>query len=247
MTHQIGRAKSRPIFPRKDLWEVPLGKQFTLTTTDQHSLGAYRADPAGTPKGGLVVIQEIFGVNRHIRAMCDRFASIGYAAVAPAVFDRFVRNFESGYTPDEIAHARSYLGNLNWDHMMHDIAAAVESLKGIGPVGIVGYCMGGSAAFLAACRVPGLSASVCYYGGVIGKFADEKPKCPIQMHFGDKDESIPMDVVETIKKKQPQAEIYVYPDAPHAFSNDDRPSFRKEATDLAWKRTQEFLAKNMKK
>ena len=208
-----------------------MGKQFTLTTTDKHSLGAYRADPAGTPKGGIVVIQEIFGVNQHIRAMCDRF----------------VRNFESGYTPDEIAHARSYLGNLNWDHMMHDIAAAVAELKAAGPVGIVGYCMGGTAAFLAACRVPGLSASVCYYGGAIGKFADEKTKCPTQMHFGEKDESIPMDVVETIKKKQPQAEIYVYPDAPHAFSNDDRPSFRKEATDLAWKRTQEFLAKHMKR
>jgi carboxymethylenebutenolidase len=239
--------KTATVFVRQKLREASLGKQFTLTTTDKHSLGAYRADPAGTPKGGMVVIQEIFGVNQHIRAMCDRFAAIGYSAVAPAVFDRFVRNFESGYTPDEIAHARSYLGNLNWDHMMHDTAAAVESLKGPGPVGIVGYCMGGTAAFLAACRVQGLTAAVCYYGGAIGKFADEKPKCPMQMHFGEKDESIPMDVVETIKKKQPQAEIYVYPGAPHAFSNDDRPSFRKEATDLAWKRTQEFLAKHMKK
>ena len=95
-----------------------MGKQFTLTTTDKHSLGAYRADPAGTPKGGLVVVQEIFGVNHHIRAVCDRLAALGYVAVAPAVFDRFVRDFECGYTPDEIANARSYLGNLNWDHMM---------------------------------------------------------------------------------------------------------------------------------
>ena len=101
-----------------------MGKQFTLTTTDKHSLGAYRADPQGTPKGGMVVVQEIFGVNHHIRAVCDRLAALGYVAVAPAVFDRFVRDFESGYTPDEIAHARSYLGNLNWDHMMADIAAA---------------------------------------------------------------------------------------------------------------------------
>ena len=101
-----------------------MGKQFTFTTTDKHSLGAYRADPQGTPKGGMVVVQEIFGVNHHIRAVCDRLAALGYVAVAPAVFDRFVRNFESGYTPDEIAHARSYLGNLNWDHMMADIAAA---------------------------------------------------------------------------------------------------------------------------
>ncbi|HEX5508313.1 MAG TPA: dienelactone hydrolase family protein, partial [Pseudolabrys sp.] len=146
-----------------------MGKQFTLTTADKHSLGAYRADPQGAPKGGLVVIQEIFGVNRHIRAVCDRLAGMGYAAVAPAVFDRFVRNFESGYTPDEIAHARSHIGNLNWDHMVHDMAAAAAELKGVGPVGVIGFCMGGTAAFLAACRIPGLSAAVAYYGGMIGK------------------------------------------------------------------------------
>src|SRR5215510_14122394 len=125
--------KAGRVFRRKKLREVPLGKQFTLTTTDKHSLGAYRADPAGAPKGGMVVVQEIFGVNHHIRAVCDRLAALGYVAIAPAVFDRFVRNFESGYTPDEIAHARSYLGNLNWDHMMADVAAAQGDLKGAGP------------------------------------------------------------------------------------------------------------------
>jgi len=157
-----------------------LGKQFNLTTTDKHSLGAYRANPAGAPKGGMVVVQEIFGVNHHIRAVCDRLAALGYVAVAPAVFDRFVRNFESGYSPDEIAHARSYLGNLNWDHMMADVAAAQGNLKGTGPLGVVGFCMGGTAAFLAACRIPGFSAAVSFYGGMIGKFADEKPKCPMR-------------------------------------------------------------------
>ena len=223
-----------------------MGKQFTLTTTDKHSLGAYRADPQGAPKGGMVVVQEIFGVNHHIRAVCDRLAGLGYAAVAPAVFDRFVRDFECGYTPDEIANARSYLGNLNWEHMMADVAAAKDDLKGVGPVGIIGFCMGGTAAFLGACRIPGFAASVAFYGGMIGKFADEKPKCPLQMHFGEKDESIPMDVVAAIKAKQPQAETYVYPDAPHGFSCDERASYRKEASDLAWSRTQEFLTKHMK-
>src|SRR5215469_2328764 len=169
------------VFRRKKLREVPLGKQFTLTATDKHSLGAYRADPAETPKGGMVVVQEIFGVNHHIRVVCDRLAVLGYVAVAPAVFDRFVRNFESGYTPDEIAHARSYLGNLNWEHMMADVAAAQGDLKGVGPLGVVGFCMGGTAAFLAACRIPGFSAAVAFYGGMIGKFADEKPKCPVQI------------------------------------------------------------------
>src|SRR5476649_1985028 len=196
-------------------WEVSLGKQFKLTTTDKHSLGAYRADPQGTPKGWLVVVQEIFGVNHHIRAVCDRLAALGYVAVAPAVFDRFVCDFECGYTPDEIAHARSYLGNLNWDHMMADIAAAKDDMKGVGPLGVIGFCMGGTAAFLAACRIPDLSAAVAYYGGAIGKFADEKAKCPLQMHFGDKDESVPLATIEEIKKKKPQAEVYVYPNAAH--------------------------------
>jgi len=223
-----------------------LGKQFSLTTADQHTLGAYRAEPSGQPKGGLVVVQEIFGVNQHIRAVCDRLAAQGYVAVAPAVFDRFVRDFESGYTPDEVAHARSYLGNLNWDHMTADMAAAQADLKGVGPLGVIGFCMGGTAAFLAACRLPGLSASVAFYGGMIGKFADEKPKCPVQMHFGEKDEGIPMSVVDEIRQKQPQAEIHVYPGAPHGFACDERASYRKEASDLAWSRTYEFLAKNMK-
>jgi carboxymethylenebutenolidase len=224
-----------------------LGKQFTLTTADKHTLGAYRADPQGAPKGGLVVVQEIFGVNKHIRAVCDRLAALGYVAVAPAVFDRFVRDFETGYTPDEIAHARSYLGNLNWDHMVHDMSAAASDLKDVGPKGIVGFCMGGTAAFLAACRIPGLSAAVAYYGGMIAKFADEKPKCPLQMHFGEKDEGIPLTTVEEIKKKQPQAETYIYPGAAHGFYCDERASFNKDAAAQAWTRTQEFLGKHMKK
>lgn len=223
-----------------------MGKQFTLTAADKHQLGAYRADPQGKPKGAMVVIQEIFGVNHHIRAVCDRLAAQGYVAVAPAVFDRFSPNFECGYTPDEIANARSLVGNLNWDNATADMTAAVAEVKSVGPVGVVGFCMGGTAAFLAACRVPGLSAAVAFYGGQIAKFADEKPKCALQMHFGEKDESIPMATVEEIKKKQPQAEAYTYPDAPHGFSCDERASFRKEASDLAWQRTYEFLAKHMK-
>jgi len=224
-----------------------LGQHVSLIASDHHKLGGYRANPQGTPKGGLVVVQEIFGVNHHIRAVCDRLAALGYVAVAPAVFDRFVRDFECGYTPDEIAHARSYLGNLNWDHMVADMSAAVGALKGVGPLGAIGFCMGGTAAFLAACRIPGLSAAVAFYGGMIGKFAEEKPKCPMQMHFGEKDEGIPLSTVEEIKKKQPQAEIHTYPGAPHGFYCDERASYRKDAGDLAWSRSKEFLARHLKK
>jgi carboxymethylenebutenolidase len=223
-----------------------LGQHLSLTAADAHKLGGYRADPQGKPKGGLVVVQEIFGVNHHIRAVCDRLAALGYVAVAPAVFDRFVRDFECGYTPDEIANARSYLGNLNFDHMMADMTAAKDEMMDVGPIGAIGFCMGGTAAFLAACRIPGIAAAVAYYGGMIGKFADEKPKCPLQMHFGEKDEGIPMSVVDEIKKKQPQAETYVYPGAAHGFYCDERASYNKDAATLAWSRTQEFLAKNMK-
>ena len=223
-----------------------MGKQFNLTASDAHSLGAYRADPAGKPKGGMIVVQEIFGVNHHIRALCDRLAAEGYVAVAPAVFDRFVRNFESGYSPDEIAHARSYLGNLNWDNMMKDLDAALGDIRSVGPCGVIGFCMGGTAAFLAACRLNGLKASVAYYGGQIAKFADEKPKCPVQMHFGEKDAGIPLSDVEIVKQKQPQAEVYVYPDAQHGFHCDERASFQKEASTQAWQRSLEFLAKHMK-
>ncbi len=223
-----------------------MGKQFTLTTSDAHKLGAYRADPAGKPKGGVIGVQELVGVNHHIRALCDRLAAEGYVAVAPAVFDRFVRNFESGYTPDEIAHARSYLGNLNWDNMMKDLDAALGDIKSAGPCGVIGFCMGGTAAFLAACRLNGLKAAVGYYGGQIAKFADEKPKCPVQLHFGEKDAGIPLSDVEIVKQKQPQAEVYVYPEAQHGFHCDERASFQKEASTLAWQRTLDFLARHMK-
>ena len=222
-----------------------MGKHFSLTTTDSHSLGAYRADPAGKPKGALVVAQEIFGVNSHIRNVCDRLAAAGYVALAPALFDRFVRDFESGYSPDEVAHARSYLGKIDWPKMLLDIQAGIEDVKSAGPVGVIGFCLGGSIAFLAAARLSGLKAAVAFYGGQIVKFADEKPKCPVQMHFGEQDANIPMSDVAIIKEKRPEAEIYTYP-AGHGFYCDERGSFHDPSAKLAWQRSLEFFAKNMK-
>lgn len=223
-----------------------MGKLFTLTTTDKHQLGAYRAEPKGTPKGGMVVAQEIFGVNRHIRNVCDRLAQAGYVAVAPALFDRFARDFESGYTPDEVANARKHIGSIDWDAMMRDVAAAADDVRTAGPVGVIGFCMGGSVAFLAATRLSGIAAAVCYYGGQIIRFADEKAKCPVQMHFGEKDMHIPLTDVETIKKKQPAAEVYIY-SADHGFNCDERGSFHADSAKLAWERTLSFLSANLKK
>jgi carboxymethylenebutenolidase len=169
-----------------------VGKHFSLTAADKHTLGAYRAEPKGAARGAIIVIQEIFGVNHHIRGVADRFAEEGYVAVAPALFDRQHPNFECGYSPDEIANARKFVANPDWGAMMRDTQAAIDDVKASGPVGIVGFCMGGTIAFLAATRLSGLSAAVCYYGGRIVAFADETPRCPTQMHFGEKDQSIPL-------------------------------------------------------
>jgi carboxymethylenebutenolidase len=218
----------------------------TLTAADGHKLGAYRADPAGKPKGGVVVIQEIFGVNHHIRSVCDRLAGEGYVALAPALFDRITRDFESGYTPDEVANARKFVANPDWDAMLRDTDAAIKELKGVGPLAIMGFCMGGTIAFLSATRLSGLSAAICYYGGGIAKFADEKPKCPTQMHFGRKDAHIPMEAVDEIKKKRPDCEIYVYDAADHGFHCDERGSYHAESAKIAWGRSMAFLTKTMK-
>src|SRR5262245_31026307 len=176
-----------------------LGKLLTLTASDGHRLGAYRADPSGAPRAGIVVIQEIFGVNNHIRSVCDRFAAEGYAAVAPALFDRIQKDYQSGYSPEEIERSRKFVANPDWDAMLRDTKAAIDEVKSVGPVAIMGFCMGGTIAFLAATRLDGLYASVGYYGGRIVAFVDEKPRCPTQLHFGENDQSIPMADVETIK------------------------------------------------
>src|SRR6202162_2978855 len=222
-----------------------MGKPLSLTAKDAHRLGAYRADPAGKPLGGVVVVQEIFGVNRHIRSVCDRLAALGYAAVAPALFDRFARDFQSGYSPEEIAQARKFLTTIDWTAFVRDTTAAVEALPR--PVAVLGFCMGGTVAYLAATQLDGLAAAVCFYGEQIVKSADAKPRCPTQMHFGEKDEHIPLTDVDAIRKKQPQAEIYVYPGAGHGFHCGERVSYHKPSADIAWERTQAFLTKHMRK
>ncbi len=225
-----------------------MGKHFSLVASDNFKLGAYRAEPSGAAKGGIVVIQEIFGVNHHIRAVCDRLAGEGYAAVAPAIFDRQQPNFECGYSPDEIANARKFVANPDWAAMMKDVQAAIDDAKKSGPAAIIGFCLGGSVAFLAAARLNGLSAAIGYYGGQIVKNADEKPKVATQLHFGEQDAGIPMSDVETIKQKRGgDCDIYVYADAQHGFSCDERGSYNEAAAKLAWQRSMAFLQAHLKK
>jgi carboxymethylenebutenolidase len=223
-----------------------MGQDITLTASDGFKLGGYRADPAGATKGAIVVIQEIFGVNHHIRSVCDRLAQEGYVAIAPAIFDRSEPNFQSGYSPDEIAVARKFVANPDWAAMLRDTQAAIDAVKDVGPVGIVGFCLGGSVAYVAATKLTGLKAAVGYYGGAIVRFADDKPTVPTQLHFGEKDSGIPLTDVETIKAKRPEAEIHIYPGAQHGFHCDERASYDKASADIAWPRSLAFFAKHLR-
>jgi carboxymethylenebutenolidase len=222
-----------------------MGKDIKLTASDHFQLGGYRADPAGAPKAAVVVIQEIFGVNHHIRSICDRLAGAGYAAIAPSIFDRIEPDFQSGYSPDEVTVARKFVANPDWAAMLRDTQAAIDAVKDVGPVGIVGFCLGGSVAFAAATKLTGLSAASCYYGGAIVRFADDRPKAPTQLHFGEKDAGIPLSDVEIIKSKRPEVEIFIYPGAQHGFNCDERASYDKASADIAWARTLEFFSKHL--
>ena len=218
----------------------------TLTASDGHELGAYRADPEGTPRGGVVVIQEIFGVNSHIRDICDRLAAEGYVAIAPALFDRTERGFTSGYTPDEVTHARSFIQNADWDAFVRDTEAARAAIADIGKVGITGFCMGGTVAFLGATRLDGFAAASGFYGGKIDAYAGEKPRCPVQLHYGSEDHGIPMDNVERVRAARGEdCEIFVYEGAGHGFHCDQRASFHPEASKIAWQRTMDFFAQHI--
>lgn len=222
-----------------------MGSQIRLTASDGHEFGAYRAEPPGAPIGAIVVIQEIFGVNRHMRSICDRFADLGYVAVAPALFDRQERDFQSGYSAEEVQRARGFLAEIDWDAMLRDIQAAVDDVRSAGPVAVVGFCLGGSLAFLAATRLEGLRAAVGYYGGKIAAFADEAPRCPTQLHFGAEDQGIPLTDVGVVRAKRPDCEVHVYNDAGHGFSCDERGSYHPEAAGQAWLRTTGWLEKHL--
>jgi carboxymethylenebutenolidase len=224
-----------------------VGRDIRLTASDNFQFVAYRADPASAPKAAIVVIQEIFGVNHHIRAVCDRLANEGYVAIAPSIFDRIEPNFTSGYSPDEIAVARKFVANPDWAAMLRDTQAAIDAVRDVGPVGIIGFCLGGSVAYAAATKLAGLSAAVGYYGGAIARFADDKPQVPTQLHFGEKDASIPLRDVDMIRAKRPELEIHVYPGAQHGFHCDERASYDKKSAEIAWPRSLAFFAKHLGK
>jgi carboxymethylenebutenolidase len=226
-----------------------MGETIKVKAADGHEFDAYRTNPSGKPRGALVVIQEIFGVNSHIQEVCDGFAKDGYATISPAVFDRVQRGVSLGYQPDDIAQGRELRGQTGDENAGKDIAACIKTIAGaVGPdvkIGIVGYCWGGTLSWQAACRADGLSAAVCYYGGQIADSKDEAPKCPVLMHFGETDAQIPMDMVDSIRKAHPEIPMHVYPGAGHGFSCDHRGSYHADSAKVARERTMAFFAEHL--
>jgi carboxymethylenebutenolidase len=221
-----------------------MGKMIELTAADGHKFSAYRADPAGKPRGGLLVIMEIFGVNSHIKAVTDSYAADGFLAIAPASFDRVQRGLDIGYTPADIEIARPLMQKMNLDDAVKDVAAALNEVKSAGKTGIVGYCWGGTCTWKAATSVPGLACAIAYYGGGIPGLIGEKPQCPVMFHWGETDHSIPLDKAKEVAAAHSNQVHYFYP-AGHGFNCDQRGSYHADSAKLARTRTLEFLQKHV--
>ncbi len=221
-----------------------MGMWIDLTASDGHNFSAYQADPNGTAKGGLVVIQEIFGVNAHIREVCDGFAANNYIAIAPALFDRVEPGTELGYEEEDRQKGIALRGEIDWAENVNDAIAAREAIANFHKVGIVGYCFGGTVAWLGACSSK-FDAAVGYYGGFIHNFLDQEATCPVQLHFGAEDQGIPMENVETIRTAKPDAAVYIYEDAGHGFICDHRSSYHEAATTTSQTRTLSFFEQHL--
>lgn len=217
-----------------------MGSMIELVGSDGVRVSAYRAEAQGSPRGGLVVAQEIFGVNSHIRAVCDGFAADGYLVVAPALFDRVRPGVDLGYTPNDIAIGRELKAASAIDLALADVAAAQALAAGAGKTGIVGYCWGGYVAWMAAARLPGFACAVAYYGGGMIEAIGEQPRCPVLMHFGEQDQGIPVAGVERLRAAHPAQQVFLYA-ANHGFNCDQRGSHDAAAAALARQRTLEFF------
>ena len=219
-----------------------MGEFTTIMARDGHEFQAYLSAPPRKPQGAIVVIQEIFGVNAHIRAVTDDFAQEGYTVIAPAMFDRIRRGIELGYSQPEKEEGFGYMKQLKLDETLKDLNAAVAVVRHSGRVGTVGYCWGGTMSYVAAAELP-IACAVVYYGKA-AQFADKQPRHPVMYHFGTQDTSIPMSDVEKLEAADPQGVFYKY-EAGHGFSCDQRPSFNPAAATLARQRTLEFFSRHL--
>ena len=219
-----------------------MGQSINIPTSGTQCIGAYLAQPAGTPKGGIVVIQEIFGVTAHIRDLADRFADYGYTAIAPAFFDRLESGVELPYDMVGANRGKQLVAELGLERALEDVASAAESISSAGRIGTVGYCWGGTVALLAALRL-GLP-SVSYYGARNLPFLHETPKAPVMFHFGEKDHSITPEAVAKHREAMPQMDTFTYP-ADHAFNRDGSPSYHEPSARLALQRTLAFFDQHL--
>ncbi len=219
-----------------------MGQQINLPTTRTQCIGAYLARPEGKPKGGIVVIQEIFGVNAHMRSVADRFAGYGYTAIAPAFFDHLETGLELSYDEAGSAKGKQLVNELGLERALEDVASAAEAISSSGRIGTVGYCWGGTVALLAALRL-GLP-SVSYYGARNLPFLHEQPKAPVMFHFGEKDTSIPPETVAKHRELLPQMETFTYP-AGHAFNRDGSTPYHEASAQLALQRTLAFFDQHL--
>lgn len=211
-----------------------------LTAADGFALSAYVAQPERTPKGCLIILPEIFGVNSHIRSVADRYAAIGYLAIAPFMFDRTQRGLDLGYSDADVRLGQALMRNLDWDQAVLDIVAAGEWGTRAGKVGIVGYCWGGTAAWVAASRATGFACAVSYYGNAIPTVLEDLPRIPMMLHWGEKDHLISLEAIRKVAAAAPAAATHIYPTG-HGFNCDQRSLFHAESAALAERRTLEFL------
>jgi carboxymethylenebutenolidase len=222
-----------------------MGSMIELQAADGHKLAAYRAEPAGKARGAVVVIQEIFGVNSHIKGVADGYARDGWLVVAPAMFDRAQRGYDTGYTQPEIQAGIAVMQKLDWKQTLLDVDAAIAEAKQAGKVGIVGYCWGGTVAWVAASRTAGLACAAPYYGGGMPGFITDKPRVPTLCHFGELDQSPTLEQSKAIAKAHPEITAHFYAGAGHGFNCDQRGSYNAEAAKLARERTVEFFRKHL--
>jgi carboxymethylenebutenolidase len=220
-----------------------MGEFTTLMARDGHEFSAYLSAPTGRPRGAVVVVQEIFGVNQHIRAVTDGYAAAGYVAIAPAMFDRVRRGIELGYSPQDMQQGVGYMMQVKRENMLADLSACIAVTKHAGRVGIVGYCWGGYCAYVAACELP-VSCAVAYYGGRIAQNLDKLPRKPVMYHFGEQDGHIPVSDVEKIQAADTTGIFHLYP-AGHGFNCTERPDYSPESSALALQRTLAFFAERI--
>ena len=221
-----------------------MGAFIELTASDGARISAYESAPAAAPRGAVVVVQEIFGVNGHIRSVCDGYAAEGYRAIAPALFDRYERGVDIGYTPADIARGRELKTRAITDAALRDIAAAQDAVAGAGKVGIIGYCWGGFITWMSASRLPGFACAVPYYGGGMLEAVGERPRCPVLAHFGEHDKAIPVAGVRDFAKAHPEVQVFIYA-ADHGFNCDQRAAYDPPSAKLARERTLSFLRQHV--